>query len=398
MSDVALRNILDANFRANPEYQLVLFDRLPAEQREALKGLTEEPEFYGVLLSETDGRAKSACRDAALLFFTLARAGRIPTYVRTLFGERANQAIAELVLDRVLQIEAGGQFVGGSEAFASIYEERAKTAPSGSCAQLSRNALIYAQALDLDDVGRLSGRLYFYNRYPVDEEWKRRFPGTDKVAEYLEITSDGENRKILDRRWTMARASASSEGWFAWGNTEMRADARTPGGQTYKLYVSPKPDSVHDAFRTVLEVLASSPAQQFKIGNSASGLLRPDKLVIYFSEIDDLRETAQRLSTALAGCPVHGVPFTAPMGEDDGLLSWGIDPSQEIASPLWAERESWRLWVTNRLAASLLSAKRTADSNLEPWRFAMERMRLDNVDTDTWTPLPSFGGATQLEN
>jgi len=115
--------------------------------------------------------------------------------------------------------------------------------------------------------------------------------------------------------------------------------------------------------------------------------------VIYFSEMDELWETAQRLATALAGCPVHGVPFTAPIGEDDGLLSWGVDPSQEFTTPLWTERESWRLWVTNRLAASLLSAKKNPEANLEPWRFAMERMRLDNVDTDTWTPLGNFGGA-----
>jgi hypothetical protein len=72
---VTLRNILDADFRANPAYDLVLFDRLPLEQREALKDLRNDPDFYGVLLPrEGSGRAvKSVCRDTALLYLTLSR-------------------------------------------------------------------------------------------------------------------------------------------------------------------------------------------------------------------------------------------------------------------------------------------------------------------------------------
>ena len=50
MSDVLLKNITGACFRANPGYQLVLFDRLPPEQQEALRDLTRDPDFYGVLI------------------------------------------------------------------------------------------------------------------------------------------------------------------------------------------------------------------------------------------------------------------------------------------------------------------------------------------------------------
>ena len=49
-------------------------------------------------------------------------------------------------------------------------------------------------------------------------------------------------------------------------------------------------------------------------------------------------------------------------------------------------RESWRVWVAQRLAWFLLGARRTGESGLEPWRFALERVRLEGVDTETWAP------------
>src|SRR5262249_12793704 len=81
---VALQDILDADFRGNPSYELVLFDRLPSDQREALKDLTNDPDFYGVLLPrEGTGHAiKSVCRDTALLYLTLTEPGPLPSYVR----------------------------------------------------------------------------------------------------------------------------------------------------------------------------------------------------------------------------------------------------------------------------------------------------------------------------
>jgi hypothetical protein len=79
------------------------------------------------------------------------------------------------------------------------------------------------------------------------------------------------------------------------------------------------------------------------------------------------------------------------------LLSWGIDPPRQKGALSWQERESWRLWITNRLATAILAAKKTQSDGLEPWRFALERLRLENVDTETWTPLASFGRPPAVE-
>ncbi|HSF38683.1 MAG TPA: hypothetical protein VLT87_02755, partial [Thermoanaerobaculia bacterium] len=70
-------------------------------------------------------------------------------------------------------------------------------------------------------------------------------------------------------------------------------------------------------------------------------------------------------------------------------LSWGVDPPAEERSAFGDGRESWRFWLTHRLARALLAGKaagKAAGESVEPWRFALERLRLEGVDTDSWTP------------
>jgi hypothetical protein len=391
MSKVLLKDILDSEFRANPAYRLVLFDRLPPEQREPLRDLTKDPDFYGVLVP-ADGstrKIKSVCRETALLLYTLQQPGHLPEYVRATHGDECNQAVAELVLDEVLEMNRDARFVSGSEAFDLIYGARESPGAQGTLPRLAQAALEYAQSLDIDDSGKLSARLYFYNRVPLTPSWKRRFPGSDAVAAYLGIDSGGANRRILESGWYRTKAPSQFDGWFHWqSRTERTPEAEVR--QTYKLYVSPRPESVSDAFRSVAEILADSPAFHFKVGWDVAGLLRPDKIVIYFSKFEALRNIADLIARRLDGCAAQGVPFTAAIGESP-LLSWGADPLPVKGVLSWQERESWRLWITNRLATSLLVARSAQNGGLEPWQFALERLRLDNVDIDTWTPLAAFG-------
>jgi hypothetical protein len=146
-------------------------------------------------------------------------------------------------------------------------------------------------------------------------------------------------------------------------------------GERYKLYVSPKPESAAAAFDAVAAALGGARGVRgFKIGAEVDGLCRPDKLVAYFDRLDELRDGAERVRERLGGCPAHGVPFTAAITLD-GLLSWGADP------PV-SGQVSWRLWVSERLADYLEDAA----AEPEPWRFALERLRLAGIDTETWVP------------
>lgn len=383
------RELLSRVLRANPAYELVLYDRLEPGVREALAELRKDPDFYGVLRPREGAGpgVKSVDRETALLFLTLREPGPLPAYFERVAGAEADRVVTRLVADSVLEVEAGAGFISGAGAFDLLWERAGGEEGRGRLAALSAEALRYAQALDVSDPLRLSMRLYGYNRRPLTPSWKRLLPSGEAVEKHLGIASGGTNRKLLDRGWSRI---GLSKGWLSWRSRTAEPVRQADGpGVTYKLYVSPAPEALADGFGRVLEALALARAPQFKIGADAVGLLRPDKIVAYFPTFERLAQAADAIAEPLSGTPAQGVPFTSEIG-GDGLLSWGVDPPAEEGSPFGDGRESWRFWLTHRLARAILAGKAAGkaagEEGVEPWRFAIERLRLEGVDTDSWTP------------
>jgi len=369
----------EAIFRANPAFELLLFDRLPVEQQQLLNALQKDADFYGVLrplLQPTLG-IRSIDQDTALLFFTLQVPGRIPAYVRSQLGDQCHKTILKLVLDNVLEMEWQGTWIAGIEFYALFFTHSPQTTTQGTIALLSLSAIQYAQALASKEGAQLSTRLYCYNRVPLSSYWWHKFPTTASVAAYLDLP-----RYTTARQWMEVPSETSARGWFAWSarHTELHASH-----VIYKLYISPACSHIQDAFHTTMRALSDSEAVHCKMGNDVYGLLRPDKFVVYFTTLQACQEMASLLMQKLAGLPAHGVPFSSEIG-GDGLLSWGIDPPTRERTFGEQYGESWRLWVTNRLAAALLNAKSAQFPSVEPWQFALGRLQLDDVNTETWTP------------
>jgi len=385
-----MQDLLGRPFRANPAYELVLWDRLEPAERASLERLREDPELYGVLRPRREEAAlrglglKAVDRETALLFLTLREPGALPAYVRAVLGAAAGRTIGRLVADGVLEVEREGAFVHGAAAF-ELRREAGGEAGGGHLAALSLAALRYGAALGVDDPLRLSFRLYGYNRRPLTPRWQRRLAGAAAVEAFLGVAPGGANRPRLDAAW---RPSPPSAAWLSWRSRREDAAETAPaaGGATWKLYVSPAPEALAEAFGAILDALAAARAPQLKVGAGAAGLLRPDKIVAYFPSFERLAEAAEAMTPRLAGIAAQGVPFTSEIG-GDGLLSWGMDPpATSVAS--WNGPMSWRLWLTHRLARALISAR--SSSEPEPWRFALERVRLEGVDTATWTPAASL--------
>ena len=379
------REILGRAFRANPAFELVLYDRLPPEERKALAELRKDPDFYGILRPREGAAAlgvKSVDRETALLFLTLREPGPLPSYMEALLGEGALRTVGRLVADGILEVEHGGGFVFGAAALPLFTrgDADAEAGAVGRLAGISLAALRYGQDLDVDDAFALSYRLYGYNRRPLTPRWKRLLGvggGGDAVLAWLGIGPGGRWRQELDRGW---ETRGPNDWWLSW-HSRAQVAGLTGSGATWKLYVSPAPEVLPESFGAILEALAAARAPQFKVGADAWGLLRADKIVAYFPSFELLAAAADALTSRLSGMPAQGVPFTSEIG-GDGLLSWGVDPPREESA---GGGESWRLWLTHRLARALISAK-TAGGDSEPWRFALERVRLEGVDTDTWTP------------
>jgi len=122
---------------------------------------------------------------------------------------------------------------------------------------------------------------------------------------------------------------------------------------------------------------------QFKIGRTAFGLLRPDKLVAYFASLEQLKEAAELIRASAAGIAAQGVPFTGAI-DAEGLVSWGMDPPRFEQVLPGQEHQSWRQWVAGRIAVYTLTARESGAENIP--EFVRHRVGLDGIDTATWSP------------
>jgi hypothetical protein len=391
---------LARTFRASPAYELVLFDHLAPEERAALAEAATDPDFYGVLRPPNGhgGTVKVVTTDTALLLYSLRRPGRLPTYVRHGEPGQIRRGVTRLVLDGILEVEAGEEYVSGPRAAPWIGSGHDQRQHTSRAAALSEQALLHAARLGEVDGRILASVLYGYNRIPVRPTAARVLSDSSAVLAHLGVLDARPFGWRLHEPETAAGAPAPWLTLLRDGPSRAAPPAGGRGrGPRFKLYVSPMPEALPAVFTTILECLASSRARQFKVGADAGGLHRPDKIVVYFDSLEDVAACARTLQEALDGTPAHGVPFTAEVGED-GLLSWGMDPPPEAQLPSIRGRESWRAWVTNRLGGALAQATRSPPGEESgPGRaavdFALARARADGIDTVNWSPETSIWNA-----
>jgi len=368
--------------RASPDYELVLFDRLTEHERSVLAELRREPDFYGILRPRHDGGAshlpvRAVDRETALLILTLREPGPLPSYA--LERDPSARGIAQLVLDRVLEVQEGAEFVSGPAA-TRLVRTAEKTGASGRLAQISLDAISAAVALDADDRETLARWLYAYNRLPFSASHSRRYPDASAILALV-----GDDGTLRVREWAVTGGHGGD--WISLSRRSGYRPAgrsRPPDGPTYKLYVSPGMDALPDACRALRETLERHRVRHFKLAGSAAGLLRPDKLVAYFDDAPALAAVAEALRERLRGASAQGVPFTASI-DPDGLLSWGVDPPPRERPLSWLPQQSWRGWVTSTLAGGLVHARREPGAPGAA-RFALTRLALEGVDVERWMP------------
>lgn len=361
----------------------MLFDRLSPSERYAYRGLRSEAEHYGVLRPREDVHltAKSVSCDTALLLLTLHELSPLPQYLMDRLGDRCEPEIARMVLDGILEVELGDRMISGPEALQLVSPNQASSGFRNSLSELSLRALQYAAELSISDPATLAQRLYAYNQIPCSQRWLRLLPDAASVREYLGVERPAV-AKALDTAWRALPVNDGSP-WTAWRSK--RRDSSDPFEKTFKLYVSPACSALPEAFAETAVTFARSRGFQWKAGRGVRGLLRPDKIVAYFHRFSDLQETAARLVAKLDGCSPHGVPFTCEVA-GAGLLSWGLDPPRDERTVSWLSQTSWRSRICNRLGASLALYKTAAQPGVSPAEFATERLRLEGIDPDTWTP------------
>ncbi len=387
--------IVNGVFRANPRYELVPLDRLSGAERKLL-GEFEAEDLYGVLRGRPCAslELRSATPETALLFLTLSEPAPLPDYVKVRLGDDLDRTIARLVVDDVLEIEREGRYVGGSKAGRLVLTPHS-SGGRGRIGELSVAALRYAQEFGYLPTEQLALRIYNYGRRPLAPALVSKLPNAVAINYYLGLEPGGSVRRALDAGWVETTpAGGGPIYWRTWRARRVQPANRGPH-TGYKLYISPALDALPPAVEAVAGSLAGGRGvKAFKVGSDIGGLCRPDKLVVYFDRLDDLQDAAIKLKGRIGVCPAHGVPFTAAVTAD-GLLSWGADPPTLGADV--GGMTSWRLWVSERLAEYLASGAADDSRALEPWQFALERLRLAGIDTDTWVPTSGMWGEARGE-
>jgi hypothetical protein len=361
-----------SRLRSNPLFRLISFDQLGAPEQRRFGSLSEETDFYGLLAPPPVSSlpVKSISRDAALLFLTLREPACVPHLLTSLFGTNSEPHVRKLVLDGVFEIEHEGRFLSGASALQLLGGVAAEVTTRIS--KLSNDAIIYAAALEGLTVSETAARLYMFNRAPCTPALQRKFASNEQLISYL--VGHTALARQLASRWVREVSQGS---WLFWRTPEPMAPL------DFKLYISPTVDALPDAFRLILETFTQIKCTCFKVGITAFGLVRPDKLVAYFARLDDLQQAAELFRASAAGISAQGVPFTAVI-DPEGLVSWGMDPPR-FDQPLgFREHQSWREWITERIAVYTFAAKNGAAQNKV--EFVLERLSLDGIDTTTWTP------------
>lgn len=249
---------------------------------------------------------------------------------------------------------------------------------SGRIERLSLAAIRMAAGGVGDEAATVAQWLYHFGTLPRSPAIDRDFGPDDDPMAVLGMTVGGRARRLLEASFD----ASSLTGWYSFARTGAPLQLTS----ACKLYVSPAPAALADAFPRIVEVFVGSPLRSFKVGRGIEGLLRPDKIIAYFDDRSELESVAAALARALHGCPAQGAPFTADVG-GDGLLSTGMDP------PLGGQAISWRSWVTKRLAASVIARRATSPG--ERVEAVLADLRADGVDPRTWLPTAdAFQGAS----
>jgi hypothetical protein len=297
----------------------------------------------------------------------------LPEYVRGSFGTEADDAVAELVADGILEAEVEGSWVSGSAAFRpqALHQNFVRaTLPIVSVGARSRQALRAAAGMGAESPDLVASFLYRYGTTPILPSRARLWADSDAIRANFRLDDAGFTPKLSD-----------DSAWWVFSGETSNGQGRPP-----KLYVGVAVTALPEAIRRVLTLASQQgptmPA--FKVGASVHGLHRPDRLVFYPGGAEEAATCGARLVETLADLPPDPVPFTAALNPA-GQVSWGADPAPRAGRAWWKDGVSWRSMLTKLLGVALVEACRAGET--EPWTYATERARLAGVDPETWAPL-----------
>ena len=383
-------SLLFKKFRISGCYALKEWRQVAPDVKRTLTGLAEESEIYGIF-EPTDLHStlsiKVAYLEVALIYLHLQGNCQLPHYLVLAPGEKAQTTIIQLVLDHILEIEHDQSFVGGRAAMKWIYSDHSYISPGqgNHIAKISLQSIHYAYWMNIKDIKILAAKIYTAHTQPIDSRKRNAFFTTQGIFDFLVPAADKELNFLLNENW-LAGNNGVNPAWLSWNSKKHKRsslDAKTQ--PNLKLYISPRYEDFPAVFKKSLSILSTTSAFSFKTGATIAGLLRPDKMVVYFENERDLHFAASLLKPALGEFNAQGVPFSCQLDEK-GLLSWGMDPPGK-SSNNDPNGSSWRYRISYQLAVAIIEAKNEGLTLSECLSFLKYKLEKIGVNMKNWSPL-----------
>ena len=368
-------------FRLSSEYSLVPYNRIEEKlYAQVAKYKINEDEVFGILYHKKDHSFNVIDQDTALLLYTMKEVGKLPHYILNNWDARIVAELKFMLGRGVLELEISQKhFISGTEALKLL-----QNTENFSISDINKDAIFHAMSMLPADYMTLSNILYLFNRKPVSASLSKTLSNANSVKQFLRLNAHTAKTKKNSTQWTMLQ---DTEGWIVFQSKKDFQKSKLISNQTYKLYMSPNSlDIFSKIFFDVATLLYHSKAFQFKIGNDAFGLQRPDKWVAYFYDKESLFGAIQLLQENIGDISAQEVPFSCH--SDVKWLSWGKDPKQY-------ESTSWRWLICSEIAHAILDvpahelSKILSMQEIETtvWPYIKIRLEREGINAETLEPM-----------
>lgn len=369
-------------FRLSSQYKLV-----PSTHTGAIAKIQDneidQKDFFGLLVHKENNDSRMIDCQTALLLYALQTASLLPTYLMQELDTSTIKDIKYLLSLGILELEVRTtkgevKYLSGAEALSRLDAKDSKNAVSLSSINLKAISNAYT-LLPLDHQA-LASSLYRFNHKPVSKALLTKLYDAKSVKEFFKLDTK-EGAKEFYSHW---HPLENKEGWIGFINQNDFIHKNLKDLQTYKLYLSPDSlDTFQNIFFEVTQLLHKADAFQFKIGDDAYGLQRPDKWVAYFYDKESLYHAINLLEKNIDNIHAQEVPFSGKSNLD--WLSWGKDPQQRQE-----EAMSWRWLVCTEVAHGIIEQSKmiSDNSNIEnTWSHIASRLERENINPNTFEPI-----------
>jgi hypothetical protein len=274
----------------------------------------------------------------------------------------------------MLAVRLSSGSLSGPAAQLLLAEKESKVLPPPRRTDpMSEAAIRHAVRLPIMDILSLTERLYSYNSEPVFHSG-------------LLAHTESEVKQLVGAAFsdtsTPRPAPSDNPGWHMFYPVNPSED-RAETAQHYKLYISPVVQDLPRCLSRLATILPRLRFQAWKVGRFTYGISRPDKICLYFGSLTDAQSAAQVLSGEMQEIRQQGVPFTERQ-DNVGLISLAMDPPRQTARSVFSTQNSWRLWVSRKIATAVILAKQSPDYPLSPEQSALWTMQFLGVEPETW--------------